>query len=61
MGFTIKIIYYNNECKTMEFKDNSLRAYDIKINEKIKKLVFIPLSNWGESNKTNIFSFDFRD
>ncbi len=41
-------------------KDNRKRAYDIPVLKNVKKISFIPLSNWGETDKTAVFSFDFR-
>jgi len=39
---------------------NLKRAYEIPVNKNCKKLKLVPVSNWGDTDKTNIFSFDFK-
>lgn len=39
---------------------NLNRAYNISVGKKVRGLRLTPLSNYGESGKTNIFSFDFK-
>ncbi len=45
--------------KTIHITENRKRAYHIEIDEPIVSLSLTPVSNWGESEKTNVFSFDF--
>ena len=41
-------------------KNNLNRAYNIPLNKKVNSLRLVPISNWGESDTTAIFSFDFK-
>lgn len=52
-----------DECgtsNTFEILCSKKRAYDILVNKKLKSLSLTPLSNWGNSEHTDVFSFDFR-
>ena len=40
--------------------NNLNRAYNIPLNKKVSSLRLVPISNWGESDTTAIFSFDFK-
>ena len=45
----------------LDIADNSRRAYHITLNgKKISALRLIPLENWGSTDRTDLFSFDFR-
>ena len=39
---------------------NLNRAYHVELNEEILALRLIPLSNWGDTDETDVFSFDFK-
>ena len=39
---------------------NLRRSYNIDINEAVQSITLIPYSNWGETDKTQIFSYDFK-
>ncbi len=40
--------------------ENRKRGYDIQIGKKVRSVSLIPVSNWGNTAETAIFSFDFR-
>ena len=43
----------------LHITENRRRSYHLPINETFDKLILIPISNWGGSEKTKIVSFDF--
>ena len=45
----------------MKYTENLKRAYDIAINKRVKEITLIPETNWGASDETAVFSFDFRN
>lgn len=58
-SFEYKIKY---GCGTEEknvIENNKIRAYHFQLNKNIKSISLTPLSNWGESDTTAVFSFDF--
>lgn len=40
--------------------NNLTRAHNAEINRNVKIIRLIPLTNWGETDKTTVFSFDFK-
>ena len=58
--FRLDITDIDGKTHSMVVRDNRKRHYDIPINKKVTAISLTPLSNWGESSRTNIFSFDFR-
>lgn len=59
-SFKLNITDKDGNTNTIETVDNKKRAYDIHIEKEVTKLELVPLSNWGDTDETNIFSFDFR-
>ena len=43
----------------LKVENNRKRAYDIKIEKELDKLILIPESTWGESCAVSVISFDF--
>lgn len=43
----------------LHINNNRKRAYHIDVDCNVTAVRLIPLSNWGESGETNVFSFDF--
>lgn len=50
---TKEIIYHIN--------DNKQRAYHFSIEQKVNAMSLTPISNWGDTDVTSLFSFDFQD
>lgn len=44
----------------MKIECNRKRAYQVEIGEKVKAIRLIPKANWGDSEYTDVFSFDFK-
>ena len=40
--------------------ENRLRAHDVLVGQKLKKIWLVIQKTWGETEQTNLFSFDFR-
>ena len=59
--FTLLITDENGNTETLKYTENLKRAYDIPVNMKVKEITLIPETNWGDSDTTAIFSFDFRN
>ena len=45
--------------RLLNMDNNRKRSYHIVVNKPVKALRLIPISNWGNDEYTNIFSFDF--
>ncbi len=58
-NFTITITNADGSKEKLEIKDNRKRAYDVSLQKEVKEITLTPLSNWGNSEQTTIFSFDF--
>lgn len=58
--FKVEIVTENGIKTIAAEKQNLNRAYDIAVNEEVSGIRLIPISNWGESAGTAVFSFDFR-
>ncbi len=43
----------------LKVENNRKRAYDLKIEKELDKLILVPESVWGESDKASVISFDF--
>ena len=55
------------ECETergteviLNEENNLTRAYNAEINRNVKSIRLIPLTNWGGTDKTTVFSLDFK-
>ncbi|MBE7044028.1 MAG: FAD-dependent oxidoreductase [Ruminococcaceae bacterium] len=48
------------ETVLLEVSDNRKRAYDIPVEKKLTGISLTILENWGETEKTNLFSYDFQ-
>ncbi len=46
--------------KLFEVSDNRKRAYHIKLDKKLDKLILIPQSTWGDYDNVSVISFDFK-
>ena len=57
----VRITDENGNTETLKYTENLKRAYDIPVNMKVKEITLIPETNWGDSDTTAIFSFDFRN
>lgn len=57
--FVLNIVDKDGNAAKTKITDNRKRAYDIDINKDVLKIELIPISNWGDSDVTSIFSFDF--
>lgn len=58
--FVLEITGENGTEIILSEKNNLKRAYNARINKRVKNIRLIPVSNWGESNETSVFSFDFK-
>ena len=43
----------------LSITENCKRAYHLKINKPLDKLILIPISDWGENKQITVVSFDF--
>lgn len=59
--FALEVTGEDGRTEVMNFTDNVKRSYDVCIGKKVKKITLVPESNWGDSDKTRVFSFDFRN
>lgn len=48
-----------NEEVLLHVRENTKRSFDLAINKELDSLKLIPLSNWGNNDKTTVISFDF--
>ncbi len=56
------VLYGELEGKRREIlkvTDNRKRAYHISINERLDKLILVPVNSWGDGEKIPVISFDF--
>lgn len=44
----------------LQADDNRRRAYDVPVNATVRALRLVMVRNWGNTDQTNLFSFDFR-
>lgn len=58
--FEFNIVYADGRKETREIKDSMTRCYNFDAAGDVIKLELIPKRNWGESDMTDVFSFDFR-
>ena len=59
-SFKLNITGEDGTLTTVSIENNRKRAYDIKVGKNISKIELIPETNWGGSETTTVFSFDFR-
>jgi hypothetical protein len=58
--FVLEIVFENSEKEVISVTENRKRAYHIPVNKPVSALKLTPKSNWGDSDKTAVFSFDFK-
>lgn len=58
--FRVGIITENGEQTVLSESCNRSRAYHLDINTPVLGITFTPISNWGDTDTTSLFSFDFR-
>lgn len=58
--FSVTVTTENGEKTILNQDCNRNRAYNININEPVYSISFVPKSNWGETDTTTVFSFDFK-
>ena len=58
--FYVELITEKGDEKIIAENNNLKRAYHFEIGKEVTGVRLVPLSNWGESDKTTVFSFDFR-
>jgi len=59
--FTLEITDESGKTEALKYTDSVKRSYDIPVGKKVTKIVLIPESNWGDTEMTDVFSFDFRN
>ena len=59
-SFRLEIETENGTEVLLESNRNLNRAYQVPVEKAVKSITLIPLSNWGGSSSTEIYSFDFR-
>lgn len=57
--FILKGELMGESIELLHVKTNRRRAYHLKINQKLDKLILIPLDSWGGDNLIPVISFDF--
>ncbi|MBQ7573222.1 MAG: FAD-dependent oxidoreductase [Clostridia bacterium] len=57
--FYVEIVCNNQSLRIFEEENNLKRAYDIEINRSVSMIRLVNLENWGGTDKTAVFSFDF--
>lgn len=58
--FSVTVTTENGEKTILEQDCNRNRAYNINIDEPVYSIAFVPKSNWGKTDTTTVFSFDFK-
>ena len=59
-SFKLNITDKDGNTSTVEAADNRKREYDISVEKEVSRLELVPVSNWGDTDETDVFSFDFR-
>ena len=59
-SFKLNITDKYGNTSTVEAADNRKREYDISVEKEVSRLELVPVSNWGDTDETDVFSFDFR-
>lgn len=57
--FELTVECESGEEEKFRYMDNIKRSYHFNIGKSVRSISLKPLSNWGGSRSTNIFSFDF--
>ena len=57
--FILQAVKNGSRITISQIDNNLNRSYNIKISDHIEGLILIPVENWGNTDKTDIFSFDF--
>ncbi len=57
--YELNIFYPNGKIENISVKDNIVRFLHKQINAEVVKIELKPISNYGDSDKTRVFSFDF--
>lgn len=58
--FTVSLDTPSGVKTIMDTDCNLRRSYNIDINEPVRSITLVPYSNWGDTDKTQIFSYDFK-
>ena len=58
--FVLSAVTESGEREIINCAENIKRAFSVDINEYVRGLKLAVLSNWGGTEETNVFSFDFR-
>ncbi len=58
--FKLTVTDADGNVSTTNVTENRTREYDIPVNKKVRSVSLAPVSNWGGTEETNVFSFDFR-
>ena len=58
--FILTVKKNGKEETVLKVENNRKRSYDIEIDGTPEEITLTPISNWGDSDRTRVFSFDFR-
>lgn len=58
--FVLEAETENGKTELLHVENNRKRSYHVEVDKKVKSVKLIPVSNWGDSDGTNVFSFDFK-
>lgn len=58
-SFKLIVMTDNGEEILLNVNNNRKRSYSVDVGYEVNAIKLLPLSNWGESEKTTVFSFDF--
>ncbi|MBQ9780321.1 MAG: FAD-dependent oxidoreductase [Clostridia bacterium] len=59
-AFTLEAETENGWFMVYDCKDNLKRAHHIRLEQSVKALRLVPSENWGGTEETRVFSFDFK-
>lgn len=57
--FTLELLFEDHIEKLLDIKENRKRAYHISVRRKVNGIRLTPIKNWGDTDNTAVFSFDF--
>jgi len=59
-GFRVDVVTEDGRETIASVRENVRRAYDIPVDKKVLAIELTVLDNYGDTNTTSVFSFDFR-
>lgn len=58
--FKLEVLRGGKAVYALEVSENRKRSYHVTVNQDVDCIRLVPLSNWGGSPETPVFSFDFK-